>query len=84
MASMGPGPVTACVVPFAGDFADETFMRQLSSQPGELEARCVVLDLPPSPAVQAFVLETPPMRRMTPIPPAPPTPPALPPPPPPP
>jgi eukaryotic-like serine/threonine-protein kinase len=62
LAAIGPGPVTACVVPFAGDLRDPAFLRGL---PQDMipDCRCAILDIAPAPAVQAFVVETPPMKR---------------------
>jgi serine/threonine protein kinase len=64
-AAFGPGPVTACVVPFGGDLRDETFLRSLASVT-DLDVRCRVLEVAASPPVQAFVVETPPMKRIAP------------------
>jgi hypothetical protein len=66
-AALGPGPVTVCVVPFSGDIGDPTFMRRINQDMDLVpDCRCVVLDIAPSPAVQAFVVETPPMKRAKP------------------
>lgn len=71
------------MIPFSGDAADESFLRQLMLQK-DIEVRCQVFDIPARPWVQAIVIETPPAKRMT-IPGLPPPPsPGLPPPPPPP
>jgi hypothetical protein len=64
-AAFGPGPVTACVVPWGGDIRDPAFARTMSHDMVP-DCRCVVLDIAPSPAVQAFVVETPPMKRQRP------------------
>jgi hypothetical protein len=61
-AAFGPGPVTACVVPYSGDVADAAFLRSLPVDT-EPDARCQVFQIAPSPRVQAFVLTTPPMKR---------------------
>ncbi|HUQ07875.1 MAG TPA: serine/threonine-protein kinase [Kofleriaceae bacterium] len=61
-AAFGPGPVTACVVPYSGDVADAAFLRSLPVDT-EPDARCQVFQVAPSPRVQAFVLTTPPMKR---------------------
>ncbi len=81
--SVQAGANTICVIPFSGDAADESFLRQLMLQK-DIEVRCQVFDIPARPWVQAIVIETPPAKRMT-IPGLPPPPsPGLPPPPPPP
>ncbi len=88
-ASVAPGPATVCVVPLGGDVADESFMTSLmwTADNNDLDVRCQVIEVAASPAVQAFVIETPPMRRLRPArptppppgpPPPPPGPPALP------
>ena len=62
-AAFGPGPVTACVMPFAGDVRDPTFMRTIPSD-SDPDVRCKVLQVAPSPRVQAFAIETPPSKRL--------------------
>ena len=64
-AAFGPGPVTACVMPFAGDVRDPAFVRKLPAD-SDPDVRCKVLQVAPSPRVQAFAVETPPMRRLPP------------------
>jgi hypothetical protein len=58
------GPATVCVVPFSGDLADDSFLPRVSAHLGALEVRCVEIQVAASPAVQAFVVETPPMKRL--------------------
>jgi hypothetical protein len=65
MAAFGPGPVTVCVVPFAGDFRDPKFVRELSKQ-DDVDVTCRVITVAAEPPVQAFVVETPPMKRLPP------------------
>ncbi len=64
-AAFAPGPVTVCVMPLAGDVRDDTFMRSLWGA-DDLDVRCRVIEVAAAPAVQAFVVETPPMRRLGP------------------
>jgi hypothetical protein len=82
-ASIPPGPATVCVIPLGGDYADESYMRTLAGIQ-DIDATCRVFEVTAAPAIQAFVVETPPMRRMPTALPKPPTPPGIPPPPPPP
>ncbi len=77
LAAMVVGPTTICALPLAGDVRDATFMRTLAAA-DDLEMRCTVVEIASTPGVQAFVIETPPMKRRPPTPPAPPAPPSVP------
>jgi hypothetical protein len=62
--SVPPGRVTICVIPFGGDIADTGFLARVRGHAEDLEMTCTVVDVPAEPAVQAIVVETPPMKRL--------------------
>ena len=64
VAAIPTGPLTICVIPFGGDLRDSTFMAPLVTA-DDLEVRCQVVEVGAAP-VQAFVIETQPMRRLPP------------------
>ena len=64
MSGVVPGAATICVIPFGGDIADEGFMSQLSPHVEQLEMACTVVTIAAEPAIQAVVVETPPMKRL--------------------
>jgi|GEM_PF-1208399 len=80
LAAVQPGLVTICVLPLSGDVRDSSFMRLLAGAE-DLEMRCTVVEVTAAAAVQAFVVETPPMKRRPSVPTVPAPPPAPPPPP---
>ncbi len=55
-----PGPSTACVLPFAGDIGDQSYVATLSSA-ADFEVRCTTITVTAAP-VQALVLQAPPMK----------------------
>ena len=69
LSAIRPGPTTVCVVPFAGDLADERFVTALMiAEDDDVEVRCQIVDVAATPAVQAIEIETPPMKRLKPPP----------------
>jgi predicted Ser/Thr protein kinase len=64
LAGVAPGPTVACVVPFAGDVSDQSYVATLTA-PDAIEVKCsrVVIDTSP---LQAVVVTAPPMKNVVP------------------
>jgi len=64
LSGIAPGPTTLCVIPFAGDYADEGFLKRLSGNAMDLDVVCRTIDIKPQPSVQAVVVEVPAAKRV--------------------